>query len=229
MNPFLTFLIFVPLLASLFVVAGSVLGLTLHGPRWDIISIILIFSVISLFLSFLFKRSLTSDGSLITIPGNNTNESLRRKFTNVVLFPAYLVLLSMALFIFNTYALRGWMGTVGFLLGLSLLLSGYLHLRSVRNKPLSMFGDGYQNRLALFEQTTATFLKTRNMVLILNAFVAIITIWFYFHSQGAQVLSRLDFFGLLFLLGTSCVWFVDCGNVMQNKVNLLKKQLGVSR
>jgi len=229
MNPFLTFLILVPLLASFVVVAGSIFGLTLHGPRWDIISIILIFSAISLYLSVLFKRSFTIDGSLMTIPGNNTNEPLRRKFTNVVLFPAYLVLLSMVLFIFKTHSLRGWIGSAGFLLGFSLLLSGFLHHRSVRIEPPSSSGDEYQHRLALFEQTAVTFLKTRNIVLILNALVGIISVWFYFYSQGAHLLSQLDLFGLLFLLGTSCIWFVECGKAMRNKVDVLKKQIELSR
>ncbi len=226
MNPFLTFIIILPWIVSLIFIAGSLYGLINSGPRWDIILSIAIFSAIFIILTVVLFRTFTLKGSLIKFSGAEAmDESNRRKITNVVIFVTYCGLLVLVLALLNSASFEYWFGIGGFILGVSLLISGISHLRSA-SIPANMELDLVpKDRLDRMERALSTYLAKQNYVLAFSILAGIAIIYFYLFMQLDRYVSIVDLLGLLFLLISSCGWFILYGKSMKKKLNGLRQQV----
>ncbi len=225
-NPFLLFLILVPLLVSLIFTIGSVFGLLSHGPSWDIIFSIVMFSAISYYLILLLQRVSTLQGSLIEFPNSNlVNESIRRKVTSFLLTITYLVLFALAFLLFNIKSLKNWLGAGSFVLGLAMLLSGISYVQFGGISQLKPSDPSTANKLTSLESSLAGHLKARNYILLLHPILGVCLVLLYQFAGWTDYFSIWDLSGFLFLLASSCIWFILYGISMKKQVEALRKRI----
>lgn len=221
MNPFLVFLILVPLLVSLIIFMGSILSLIQRGPRWDIILAVVLFGVLSGYLILVLRGIFTMKASVIEFPWSSAvNESMRKRFTTFILTITFLVLFLMAVLLLNIESLRNWFGIGFFFFGLAMLLSG---ISSVRYQSS---GTSDANKLGLLEKTLSVHLRIGNLVLILHPIIGVGSVGLYWFSGGVRYFSIWDLYGFLFLLGSSCAWFYLYGKALQKQVDASRKKIG---
>jgi hypothetical protein len=217
MNPFLTFLIVLPLLVAALLMLGALGGLAQHGLRWDILAALIVAGSIGAYLVWLLRRTLTAKGSIlefaVTPELNETTQQFRQRLTPVVLLGTYVLLAILAIVLFGLESLRHWLGGFCFILGSLLLTFGLLAGRSFQQPP-----SGAQARTiqaTLLDRSLTTTIRARNYILISHAALALYVTWAYQASNGAGHLSLFDLTGFLFLLGSSAVWFILRGRALK--------------
>lgn len=224
MNPFVAFLILFPLVVSVILASGAVVGLMKHGLRWDIISALIILVVIGGSLLVLLKRTFSTP--LLEFPGSDqVDVSVRKKLTVFSLSVIYLALGLMAVLLIDVGSVRNWVGVVCFALGLLMCYSGISQLNPARTLQPEQSKESIASEVRILETSLSAFRKTRNYLLSSSILTAIFAVLLYKLMDGDRFFSIFDLFGSLFLLGTIVVWFVLNGISRQKKVIALRRQL----
>lgn len=199
MNPFLSFLILVPLLVSLVLCAGLLLLLWHKGPRLGIAIPLLLISGISVYLLLVFKKTFSPKDAEFAIPGSEIlNEADRKSLTSFYLILTYLVLGFCGLLLFNYDSMRGWVGMLGFLMGITLLWSGIMMARS----------ETAITRSAYFRINRSLYPRRKRVFFILAVSIGFVILLQYRFAPWWKTISTWDISGILFLLASACVWLV---------------------
>ena len=197
MNPFLSALIFAPLLFTLMVSAGSLYLLFTVGPRKDIVASFVLGTVFCSYLIYLFWKTLSPKGSLVDIPAvENISEEVRKSLTNQDIFVAYLALgIAGALFI-GYEAIKGLPGLFAFLLGVFLLWSAIIILRA--ETPITRSVD--------YKLTRAALPRKKKVYFLLIGVIGLAIFLSHRYIPSWQFISIWDIYGALFFLVSTCVW-----------------------
>lgn len=197
MNPFLSTLIFVPLLFSLIVLVGSLYFIFTEGPRKDSVASFILSSVFCVYLIRLFTKTLSPNGALLESPGSeNISDELKRSLTNQDILVAYIVL-GCAGFLFVGYdTIKGLLGVFAFFIGIFLVWSALTITRS--KTPITQSVD--------FQVTRATLPRNKNIYFVSMAIVGIGILLFYSYIPSSHFISSWDIAGVLFFLACSMLW-----------------------
>ena len=197
MNPFLSALIFAPLLFSLIILVGCLYLIFTVGPRKDFIAGFLLSIVFSGFLLKLFKKTLSPKGALLESPGlEDISEEQKRSLTNQDVFVTYVVLVG-AGFLFVGYdTIKGLLGVFAFFLGIFLVWSALTIARS--KTPITQSVD--------FQVTRATLPRNKKIYFVFVAFVGMGILLSYSYIPDWQYISAWDIAGVLFFLACSTLW-----------------------
>jgi hypothetical protein len=210
MNPFLTLLITLPLITTTLMTLGLLVGLVSEGPRWDYIFLFVMFGSIAVYLVRLLRRTVTAEGGIVELPvGPERKEAtrpFRKMLTTIILLEVYGLAGCVVIALVGFGSLQYWIGGICLILGILFLISGWLANRSFQQVP-----SGSEDRvaqLALLDQSLTTTRKSRNYILVSHPFIALYLTWTYQASHGEGSFSLFDLIGVLFLLGTSALWFI---------------------
>jgi hypothetical protein len=213
MNPFLTLLITLPLIATALLMLVMLGILVEQGPRWDNLPFFIIFIIfggIAVYLVRLLRRTATAEGGIIELPVNpemkEPTRPYRKRVTAIVLLEIYGLAGCVAIAAFGFESLRYWIGGICFVLGIHFLMSAWLADRS-----FPQFPSGPEFRAAQIgwlDQSLTTMRKSRNYILVSYPFLAFYMTWIYQASHGEGSFSLFDLIGALFVLATSALWFV---------------------
>lgn len=207
MNPFVAFLIVVPLLISLALTVAAAALLLEEGLSWGLVSAFGILFAISGVLIFLLKR--TSRSPFIEFPGDDRlDEGTRRQVTTFFTFVIFITLLLIAVFFVNLSSLRNWVGILCIILALLMACSSFLQLRHTR-RPLSELEEPSVKEIKsrkIFVAANAITAKLFPASLILMGFSLAILYWFL---GGDHYFSLLDLIGVVLLGGALWLWSVS--------------------
>ena len=199
MNPFLSFLLFVPFLVSLIFCLGALVVLFEEGPSIGMTIVFLIMAGLCGYLGYLFKKTLSSAEAILKVPdGENLTDWQKKRLTNLDLLATFIGLSICGLFLFDYYLMEGWFGFLAFCLGLFLIVSGIRMLCS--NKLLSRSID--------FQLARSSLPRNKLIIFIFTGGLGAIVIFSYKYLPSWQFISIWDISGVLFLLVSSCVWLV---------------------
>jgi len=224
MNPFVAFLIAVPLLVSgILTIAAGVL-LIQEGPKWDFLAAFFVLLAISSFLVLLLRR--TSRGSLLEFPGSDQiQESVRRDLTTFVLVILYAVLIGMGLVFFSVDSLRYWPGMLCAVLGLLTCYSGAFQLRQKHVPQLDQSQETITKQIKLIEISLSSHALTRNVLLGSLLVMGFFLVLLYKMLGWDRYFSFLDLAGFLFLGVSLWFWFTTNGIARRKKLETIRQQL----
>ena len=224
MNPFIAFLILVPLLVSILFTIITALILIEDGPGWGIISALVILIAISGSLILLLKR--TSRSPLLEFPGSDqVDVAIRRKLTTFFLVVIYGTLIFMAFFLVNIESVRNWLGVICTILGLLMCYSGIYQLRLIHIPEPNQSTESITKQIKMLEMFLSSRTITRNGLLaslILTGFLGVIL---YRRLEAVRYFSLLDLIGILFLTASLWLWFTLYGISRRRKLEVLKAHL----
>ena len=193
MNPFVAFLILVPLILGLVLWAGTILTLITYGPSWGIIVANLIIALLCFALIYLLVRM--SRGDILDDKEiRHLSAHDRRRLTGYILFATYVTLFLLLLVITNLASLRNWLGILSIVMSLSMLISTISEARRTR---------------ALQANVSELYLRLRNRLfgaVLLTACSMVVVFWIF---NGGRYISHFDFFALLTLFVSSGLWMVS--------------------
>lgn len=199
MNPFLSILIFVPLVISLIMCIGFLYLLFKVGAESGIILGLLVTGGLSGYLIYLFKKTFSAEGALFEIPGvSNIPDNKRKNIANLHIFSAYVALILLGLFIFDYELMAGWFGILSVFMGLFLIWSAICIVRE--KEPISQSVD--------FHTARATYPQKKTIFYIFAIGLGGIITFSYMYVPSWQFISAWDISGVLFLLACSCLWLV---------------------
>jgi len=213
MNPFLTLLIILPLIATVLLMLGMLGSFFWQGPRWDVLPFIIFFVIfggIAVYLVRLLRRTVTAEGGIVELPVSpemkEATRPFRKRLTTMVLLEVYGLAGCVAIAAFGFESLRYWIGGICFILGILFLISAWLADRSFQQVPSGPEARAAQ--IAWLDQSLTTTRKSRNYILVSFPFLAFYMTWTYQASHGEGSFSLFDLIGVLFVLATSALWFV---------------------
>lgn len=203
MNPFLSALIFVPLLFSLVLLIGCLYLIFSVGFRKDAVAGFILSSLFWGYLLKLFKKTLSPKGALLDTPGlENISEEQKRSLTNQDILVTYIVL-GVTGFLFLGYDnLKGLPGIFAFFLGMFLVWSAIAVTRS-RTQIIESVD---------FKATRSTLPRNKNIYLVFTAVVGMGILLCYNYLPSWHFISPWDIAGVVFFLACSILWvfLVDC-------------------
>lgn len=213
MNPFLTLLIAVPLIATALLML-VILGILVdQGPRWDSLPFLIIFIFfggIAVYLVRLLRRTATTEGGIVELPVSpemkEASRPFRKRVTTIVLLEIYGLAGCVAIAAFGFESLRYWIGGICFVLGILFLMSAWL-----ADRFLPQFPSGPADRAAQaawLDQSLTTTRKVRNHIVASYPLIALYLTWTYQASHGEGAFSLFDLIGVVFVLATNALWFV---------------------
>jgi phosphatidylglycerophosphate synthase len=221
MNPFVAFLIVVPLFVSIVLFVGAFFGLIQHGPRSDIIAAIIILAIMSCALGFLLVK--TSKTRLIEFPGRQqVDVAVRRRETIFLLTIIYGGLILIAVLVFKIEHIRNWLGAICTVLASLIIYSGIHQLKQANGNGCGSPADFVGGEIRRYEAFLSTYKKTRSWLVassLTTAFCLSVLFWLL---NGDRYISVLDLVGLLFLLGGIVIWFRLIGRLVQKKMFFLR-------
>jgi hypothetical protein len=213
MNPFLTLMITLPLIATallMFVMLGILVE---QGPRWDNLPFFIIFIIfggIAVYLVRLLRRTATTEGGIVELPVGpemkETTRPFRKRLTTIVLLEVYGLAGCVAIAAFGFELLQYWIGGICFILGILFLISAWLADQSFQQPPSGSEVRAIQ--IAWLDQALTTTRKARNYILVSCPLLALYVTWTYYASHGGKYFSLFDFIGVLFVLATSTLGFI---------------------
>lgn len=213
MNPFLTLLIALPLIATALLMFAMLGILVEQGPRWDNLPFFIFFIIfggIAVYLMRLLRRTATTEGGIVELPvGPEMEEAtrpFRKRLTTIVLLEVYGLAGGVAIAAFGFESLRYWIGGICFILGILFLISAWLADRSFQQPPSGPEARAIQ--ISWLDQALTTTRKARNYILVSCPLLALYVTWTYHASHGEGYFSLVDLIGMLFLLATSALWFI---------------------
>jgi hypothetical protein len=222
-NPFVTFLVLLPLVVALILGAGTIFGLIRYGPRWDIITALIIFVIISGALGVLLAR--TSKTSLIEFPGaEEIDVAGKRRVTVFVLLVLYISLFLFFWLIFNVELVRNWLGAICIMLALSMIYSGVLQLRQAHSLAPERSKELVAAEIRQHELFLSTYKKTTRWLVVSSAITGLSVPVLFSILDGDRYISMLDLVGLILLLASIVIWFILRGVSVQKKFGILLHQ-----
>ena len=213
MNPFLTLLITLPLIATALLMLVMLGILVEQGPRWDNLPFFIIFIIfggIAVYLVRLLRRTATAEGGIVELPESpemkEATRPFRKRLTTIVLLEVYGLAGCVAIAAFGFESLRYWIGGICFILGILFLISAWLADRSFQQVPSGPEARAAQ--VAWLDQSLTTTRNSRNYIVGSYPLLALSMTWTYHASHGEGSFSLFDLIGVLFVLATSALWFV---------------------
>ena len=224
MNPFVAFLIVVPLLVSgILTIAAGVLLLQ-EGPKWDFLVAFFVLLAISGSLVLLLRR--TCRGSMLEFPGSDQiQESVKRDLTAFVLIILYAVLIGMGLLLFSVHSLRYWPGVLCVILGLLTFFSSAFQLRQKQVPQLGQPRETITKQIKLIETSLSSHALTRNVLLVSLILMGFFLVVLYTLFTLDRYFSMLDVAGFMFLGISLWVWFATNGIARRKKLETIRRQL----
>jgi hypothetical protein len=225
MNPFLAFLICVPL-AVAFILDLVVIycAIFLAGPVGEKIAAIIVLTAIATSLIYLLVRS--SRAPLLDFAGSErVDAATRQSVTNLIVATMYVVLFGGALALGIIEHLRYWIGIGCAILGSLMLYSGIVHLKQARDLPRDWTPELITSYLARHEVLSPAHRKTRNWLIACFLITAIFAWPAFRFSQAEQYISVSDLLGILFLLASAVSWVILTGISLEKKVIVLRHHL----
>lgn len=221
MNPFVAFLILVPLLAAGVLTVGTVFSLVKHGPRWDVITAFVVLCAICGSLILLLKK--TSRSPLLEFPGSDqVDVSIRKKLTGFFLLVIYLTLALMAIALLNIESVRNWVGLVCFILGLLMFYSAISQLRQDHPSQPSQSAESMTKHIGTLEMSLSSQTRMRNLLLVSLILMGSFAVILYRLLDLTRYFSLVDLVGFLFLGSTLWLWFTFNGISRRRKLQALK-------
>ena len=203
MNPFVAFLIFVPLIVSFFLWAVATWALVNQGPKWDIIVTNLIFAVISGALIYMLMR--TSKGPVLDDKEiQHINIATRRTLTRQVLAVTYVVLFLLLSMVMNLRSLRNWLGFVSTIMAIAMVVSAVWEFRHTKTERLETSERGRDH----YEASHSGYSRIRNRLVASTILTACSTTLLFWNFNGQRLISTFDFIGLLLLAGSAVIWLI---------------------
>ncbi len=197
MNPFLSALIFVPLLFSLLVSIGCLYLLGTGDFGKDVIIYLILSSVFFAYLLKLFVKTLSPKGALLEIQGvENISQELNISLTNQDVFATYFVLICGGFIFYDYTTIKGLLGVFTFCMGIFLISSGIVIILS--KTPIKQSVE--------FQITRSTLPSNKNIYFSFAAILAIGILSSYNYFSSWQHISSLDIAGVIFLLVSSMIW-----------------------
>ena len=203
MNPFLVFLILIPLLGTLVLIFGLVLGLKNEGPVPSIILAILFFVSLLGFLVWALKRALSTTTSIIEFPGDAPlTYAKKSQLSNLMLVSTYLVLFFAAISLFK-FDLKYFLGILSIALSLSMNWAALKQFRAskfVNTQNVTLLGFykfllNHLNRKQFMRNVLLPYL------LVISFFIA------YF--KGSFLITAFDIAGIFYLLVSFSFWAIS--------------------
>ena len=196
MNPFLSFLILVPMVASLlmFLLCGYLFYLV--GFKWEIAFGFFLTGGLCTYLIYLFKRSFNRDWAEYDVPGVDLTAKGKKSTTKLYLFLTYFVLAISSIIFFSYELMKGALGLIFFVMGISLIWSSFVVKRAV--KETSGATD--------FGRNDEDYKKYKTIYVLLAASTGVLTFLLYMFSPSWHFISPWDIGGGLFYLACTCVW-----------------------
>lgn len=206
MNPFIAFLILVPLLVSLAFWAVTVMLTMREGFTGSAIAMHIIFGGLSAALVYLLVRS--SKGPLLDDePIRHLDIESRRRLTNSWLIMTYFVMFALLAVVTNLQSARNWIGAVSFVMALSMVISAVFELVQARKLPATNPIDPNAVELKFVENLRSNYRKTTNSVFLASISVAVSCTYLFLNFDGSRYISSFDLIGLLTWLFSVNVWF----------------------
>ena len=197
MNPFLSFLIFIPLIVSFVLSLGAAVVLYKDGPSVGMVMVFSAMSGICGYLIYLFINPLSlKEGSLQYPGGEKLTDWQKKRLTNLDLLSAYTALTIGGLFLFDYELMKGWFGALAFVMGLVLVWSAISILRT--SKAISQSFE--------FQAARAFYPRRKTFFYLFAAGLGAIILFSYHFVDSWQFISPWDISGVLFLLACSCLW-----------------------
>lgn len=207
MNPFIVFLILLPLIVALLLWVGAILWTIEYGLSGSAIAMNAIFGGLFIALIYLLLRSSKSawfDDTQI----QHLDLSSRKRLTNSLLGVTYFVVFMLLVVVLNFYTIRHWIGIASIIMAMSLLLSAFGELR--RSKKISPQGRASISEAELETRHLGVGNKgTRNLVIISSVVAVLLNSLLFFGFDGNRIISSIDFIGLFILWGSVVFWFVS--------------------
>lgn len=208
MNPFVAFLILVPLLISLIAVLAVTAILLEKGPSSGLLLTLAIFLSISGALGFLLKR--TSRSPFIEFPGSDRlDEGTQRQLTTFFVSVIFVTLTLIALLFINLSSMRNWLGGLSVLLALLMVCSSVHHMRQTRRGPLSGLGQTTGQEIERGGLLVSATTVARNLFPASLILMGVSVLVLYWGFGGDRYLSVLDVGGLLLLGFALWLWTVS--------------------
>lgn len=197
MNPFLLFLIFIPLLVSLFLSIAFLGVIYEEGLSVGMVVVFGVMSGICGYLMYLFKKTLSLKDGVLQYPySESLTDWQKKRLTSLDLLSAYTALTIAGLFLFDYELMKGWFGVLAFVMGLILIWSAISIFRA--SKSLS---HSYE-----FQASLAFYPRKKHFFYIFAAGLGAIILLSYHFLASWQFISPWDIAGILFFLTCSCVW-----------------------
>jgi hypothetical protein len=213
MNPFLTLLITLPLIATALLMLVMLGILVEQGLRLDNLPFFIIFIIfggIAVYLVRLLRRTATAEGGIVELPVNpemkEATRPFRKRLTTIVLLAVYGLAGCVAIAAFGFESLQYWIGGICFILGILFLISAWLADRSFQQ--VSSGPEVRAAQVAWLDQSLTTTRNSRNYIVVSYPLLALYMTWTYHASHGEGFFSLFDLIGALFVLATSALWFV---------------------
>jgi len=224
MNPFVTFLIVVPLIVSGTLTIAAAILLIEEGPKWDFIAAFLVLLAISGSLVLLFKR--TSRSSLVDFSGSERIEdSVRRSLTTFTLIILYSVLIAIGFALFSIDSLRNWLGALCMILGLLMCFSSAVQLWHKSVPQLSQSREIITKQIKVLEISLSSYTLTRSVLLVSLILMGISLVTLYKFLGWNYYLSLLDLTGFLFLGLSTWLWYTANGIARRKTLEIFRQQL----
>ncbi len=208
MNPFITLLITLPLIATVLLMIG-LLAMIVQG-EWEGIILFIFFGGIAAYLVKLLQRTATVEGGTVELPVSpeiaESSRPFRKRMTIMVLLEVYGLAGFLVIALVGFESLRYWIGGICFILGILLLISGWQAKQSFQQA--SSGPESRATQIALLDQSLTTIRRSRNYVLVAYPLIALYLAWTYHASQGEGSFSLFDLVGVLFVLAASAFWFI---------------------
>lgn len=224
MNPFLAFLIVVPLCGALFLAAaaGAVLLETrsIVGPA---IAFIILSSITSS-LAYLFYRA--SRGRGIEFPGSDRlDPRFRQLITTALVGLAYLMLVGAALLVWSVPSVRYWIAAVSSALGILCLLASVDAARRSMEPPQGFTGEMLNHQAMILERAVTSQERVRWYLFASLGIFAVLGPLCFVALPGQRYLAGLDLAGILFLAFSLSVWFSSNLRAQGRRLAAVRKRL----
>jgi drug/metabolite transporter (DMT)-like permease len=219
MNPFISFLIVVPLALCIIVDAVAIYSAIFLGA--PTVAIIFVLTPLSAVLVYLFMRARRNP--FLDFKGaQNADPAARNFLTNFVLIVIYVALFGGLAFVLQVNNARYWIGSICTIFGIFMLASAVLQVIRLKrhvNKAARESNDAALYRLEQYQSVVVPEKKMRKW-LIVSFLIAAVLAWPIFTSFNlGRFLSVFDLFGLLFLSGAVVLWVVISGMALDRNTN----------
>lgn len=216
MNPFIAFLILVPLLLSLAFWGFTLVFTIRDGLTGSMIAMHIIFGGLSAALVYLLVRS--SRGRLLDDePIRHLDVGHRKILTNSMLTITYVVVIGGLALVTNLQSARNWIGVVSVVMALSMFISAVREMLQARRLAVTDRIDPSAVEPVPLENHRSKYWKTTNRIFFSSILTALSWIFLFLNYDGSRYISNFDFIGLLTLLISVNVWFFATGKALSIK------------